>query len=97
VPMVIFIIFQGACSNISGPLISEEAIVITRVGRIRVQRKNVSWGGSTATGSDVQLPQSKMVGFQYERILRKGNSSGYSGCHKYVPFARFPNRSKCNV
>jgi hypothetical protein len=23
--------------------------------------------------------------------------SRYSGCHKYVPFAGFPNRSKCNV
>ena len=23
--------------------------------------------------------------------------TGYSGCHKYVPFARFANRRKCNV
>ena len=25
------------------------------------------------------------------------NSWQYSGCHKYVPFARFPNRKKCSV
>jgi hypothetical protein len=25
------------------------------------------------------------------------NFSGYSGCHKYVPFARIPNRRKYNV
>jgi hypothetical protein len=24
-----------------------------------------------------------------------GNGPGYTGCHKYVPFARFPNRRTC--
>ena len=26
-----------------------------------------------------------------------GNGPGYTGCHKYFPFARFPNRRTCRV
>ena len=27
----------------------------------------------------------------------EATESTYTGCHKYVPFARFANRRKCNV
>ena len=30
-------------------------------------------------------------------IDKETNISFYSGCHKYVPFARFPNRRKSSV
>jgi hypothetical protein len=35
--------------------------------------------------------------FDYKAGKQVSQSSVYSGCHKYVPFAGFANKGKCNV